>query len=92
MIIAKLLIIHRLLFPQKVVQMSDFHDFITSKSHILLSWAWFLNLGSLLTENVTHIAPRAKAYLRGVSFVRGKIVDSQAEAVKQIFKCKASSY
>lgn len=36
MIIAKLLIIHRLLFPQKELQMSDFHDFITSKTHFVV--------------------------------------------------------
>lgn len=72
--------------------MSDFHDYITSESYILLSWAWYLNLGGLFIENVIHITPRAKAYLRGISFLRGRIVDLQAEDFKQIFKCKASSY
>lgn len=55
--------------------MFDFYDFIILKFYILLLWVWFLNFGSLFIENVIYIVFRVKVYFRGVSFVRGKIVD-----------------
>lgn len=52
---------------------------------ILLSWAWFLKLGCLLIENVTYRAQNKKPTSVCLASYGGEIVDSQAEAVKQIF-------